>query len=57
MLDTLDEKASLFVDWNEMYEKLVEVPWHSIQMMQNYLLDKELIYQQIWLSAGEKQIV
>ena len=63
-LDTSDEKVILAVDWNEMYEKLVEVPWYSIQiewMMHNYLLNKEMIYQWIlpmarinWLSAEKE---
>ena len=60
VLDTLVEKALAVVDWNEMYEKMVEVPLNSIQietMMQNYLVDKELIYQQILLLVGEKQLV
>jgi hypothetical protein len=60
VLDTLIEKVFVVVDWNEMYEKMVEVPSNSIQIetkMQNYLVDKELIYQQISLLVEEKHFV
>jgi hypothetical protein len=60
VLDTLIEKVFVVVDWNEMYDKMVEVPSNSIQIetkMQNYLVDKELIYQQISLLVEEKHFV
>jgi hypothetical protein len=48
VVDTWDEKLKLVVDWDEMYETMVEVLYYSIRiemMMDNYLPNRDLFYQ------------
>jgi hypothetical protein len=60
VVDTWDRKLKWVVDWNGMYEKMVQVPQHSIRnemMMNNYLLNRDLLYQPFLLLVLDKQFV